>query len=604
MWSRVGPFRGSSRKGFPAFQTTDAFAMTPDVHLEGNLRVCYGQFTSAGAKPDNEDCLGIRLPEGETLATKGLALVIADGVSAADAGKEASELCVQGFLSDYYSTPDTWQVKTATHRVLSSLNRWLYSEGQRFTDERRGFISAMSALVIKSHTVHIFHVGDTRVYRLRDGELVQITKDHTTWGSGEKPYLVRAMGLDLNLDIDYWHEDAREDDVYLLTTDGIHDFLDRRQMRDLVAEDTDDLDGICAQLAALAAQAGSPDNLSAQLLRIESLPTHTRKEFCDELGRLPFPPELQPGNKLDGYEVVELLDTSPRSQLYRVRDLANGEELVMKTPSRNHEDDAAYIERFVTEEWIGKRINDPHLVKVVDKREAPNFLFYLMQRVEGQTIEEWIAAHPRPDVHKVVDIIDQTIHGLRAMHRRETLHQDLKPANIMVEPDGNVQIIDLGSAFIAGINEIRVPIERGRNLGTMRYSAPEYKLGHRPSIRSDLFSLAVITYAMLTGDRHPYGEKYEDAWTVNDFSKLEYSPAAKVNPLITNWIEGALRKGAALNPAHRHESLQEFLNDLRRPNPDFVDPSDMPLLERNPVLFWKCLAGGIFILWLLTLMFR
>ena len=578
--------------------------MTSPVHLEGNLKVNYGQYTDAGAKPDNEDCLGIRIPEGETLATKGISVVIADGVSAADAGKEASEICVQGFLNDYYSTPDTWQVKTAVHRVVSSINRWLYSEGQRFTDERKGFISAMCAMVIKSHTVHIFHVGDTRVYRLRNGDLEQLTKDHTTWGSGKKAYLARAMGLDIHLEVDYWHGDAQEDDLYLLTTDGVHDYLKRREIGTLLEEDTEDLDRICRHLAETAAQHESPDNLSAQLLRIESLPTHTRKEFCDELSRLTFPPDLQPGQKLDGYEVISLLDTSPRSQLYHVRDIDTGRELVMKTPSRNYEDDPAYIERFVTEEWIGKRINDLHLVKVIDKRQTPNFLFYLMEKVEGRNIEEWITANPKPDVNKVVDIIDQSVHGIRSMHRRETLHQDLKPANIMIEPDGNAKIVDFGSTFIAGINEIRIPLERGPKLGTMRYSAPEYKLGHRPTTRSDLFSLGVIAYAMLTGDQHPYGEGYEESWTVNEFSKLNYTPAAKHNPLVTSWIDGALKKAVAINPAHRHDAMSEFVTDLRRPNPDYIDPADMPLLERNPVLFWQILTGVVFLVWLLTLLLK
>jgi len=578
--------------------------MTSAVHLEGRLKVLYGQHTSAGAKPDNEDCLGIRIPTGEALATKGIAVVIADGVSAADAGKEASEICVQGFLSDYYSTPDAWEVKTAAHRVIAAINRWLYSEGRRFTDERKGFISAMCAMVIKSHTVHIFHVGDTRVYRLREGELEQLTNDHTAWGSAKKAYLTRAMGLDLHLEIDYWRGDVCEDDLYLLTTDGIHDYLSRAEIREALSEDTDDLDRIAERLARLAAERQSPDNLSAQVIRIESLPSRSRKEFCDQLSRLPFPPELEPGRKLDGYQVLALLDSSPRSQLYRVRDIDTGAELVMKTPSRNHEDDPAYIERFVIEEWIGKRISDPHLVKVVEKRRPPNFLFYLMEKVEGRTVEQWIAANPRPDVNQVVDIIEQTVRGLRAMHRRETLHQDLKPANIMIEPDGNAKIIDLGSTFIAGIHEIHVPIERGHKLGTLRFSAPEYRLGHRPSIKSDLFSLGVIAYSMLTGDQHPYGEKYEDCWTLKDFSRLHYIPAARHNPLVPGWIDGALKKAVSINPAHRQEALSEFVTDLRRPNPSYVNPAEMPLIERNPVLFWQVLAGIFFLIWLLTLLLK
>ncbi|MBL6763583.1 MAG: bifunctional protein-serine/threonine kinase/phosphatase [Verrucomicrobiae bacterium] len=578
--------------------------MNAVVQLEGNLRVNYGQFTSAGLKPENEDCLGVWIPEGEALGLKGIALVIADGVSAAGAGKEAGELCVRGFLADYFSTPETWLVKTSAHRVLASLNQWLYSEGRRFVDEHKGFISAMSAMVIKSRTVHVFHVGDTRVYRLRDGALEQVTNDHSTWGTAKKSFLNRAMGLDLNLDIDYWHEEAHEDDVYLLTTDGVHDHVNRRDLERLLKDDREDLDQVGRLIGELALQNGSADNISVQLIRIETLPTATRKEFCEELGRLPFPPDLRAGHKLDGYEVLALLDTNPRGQLYHVRDIESGDELVMKTPSRNFEDDPAYIERFVTEEWIGKRVSHSHLVRVVEKRRAPNFLFYLMERVRGSNLEDWIRENPRPDVNKVVDVIDQAARGLRSMHRRETLHQDLKPANIMIEPDGNVKIIDLGSASAVDIKESRVPIERGRNLGTTRYSAPEYRLGRRPTIKSDLFSLALIAYGMLTGGRHPYGERFEDAGTLGDFRKLAYTPAAKFNPLIANWMDGALRKALSINPEHRHEALSEFVTDLRRPNPDFVDPSDLPLLERDPVLFWKVMAGGLFVIWLLTLLLK
>ena len=109
---------------------------------------------------------------------------------------------------------------------------------------------------------------------------------------------------------------------------------------------------------------------------------------------------------------------------------------------------------------------------------------------------------------------------------------------------------------------------------------------------------------MLTGDQHPYGEKYEDCWTLKEFAKLEYTPAAKHNPLVTSWIDGALKKAVSINPAHRHDALSEFYTDLRRPNPNYIDPADMPLLERNPVLFWQILTGAFFIIWLLTLLLK
>jgi serine/threonine protein kinase len=97
-------------------------------------------------------------------------------------------------------------------------------------------------------------------------------------------------------------------------------------------------------------------------------------------------------------------------------------------------------------------------------------------------------------VNEVVELIEGIINGLRAMHRKETLHGDLKPDNIMIDPEGLPRIIDFGSAYIVGIREIDLPFERDFALGTERYSAPEYKLGRKLTLRADLFSLAMIAY--------------------------------------------------------------------------------------------------------------
>ena len=458
------------------------------MHVRGDLRVRYGQMTDAGSKLENEDCLGIQIPDEELAATKGFAVVIADGVSAAEAGREASEICVQGFLADYFSTPESWQVKTAAHRVLASLNCWLFSEGQRYADEHKGFVSAMSALIVKSRTAYVFHVGDTRVYRICGGEFMPLTDDHQTWISEKTRYLTRAMGLSLDLRIDYRSTSIDAGDGFFLSTDGVHDHIPRDELKRLVTAGREQPDETCREIVALALRNGSPDNLSCQLLWIDALPAADASEVYAELARLPFPPDLEPGMKLDGFEIEKLLNENPRSQLYLVRDMASNERLVMKTPSVKFADDAAYIERFIMEEWIGRRVESPHLVGVREKPRTSKFLYYLMECVEGRTLRHWIAQNPRPEIGAVTEIVRQASEGLRALHRRETLHQDLKPDNIMIQPDGNVVILDFGSTYIAGINEIDVPYERDRKLGTMRYSAPEYRLDRRPTEQSDLFS--------------------------------------------------------------------------------------------------------------------
>ena len=130
------------------------------MHLQGNIQIQSGQSTHTGPKEKNEDALGIRIPGNQSLlATKGITAVIADGVSAASAAKEASETAVGGFLNDYYETPEPWEVKTAGHRVLGALNRWLFSQGLSHNSQEKGCVCTFTSLILKSQTGYLFHIG-------------------------------------------------------------------------------------------------------------------------------------------------------------------------------------------------------------------------------------------------------------------------------------------------------------------------------------------------------------------------------------------------------------------------------------------------------------
>src|SRR5690606_290690 len=260
----------------------------------------------------NEDSMGLLVPaSAEVLASKGVCAVLADGVSSADAGREAAETCVQSFLNDYFSTPDTWTVETSARKVLSAINRWLYSRSNRFVDAAKGYVCTLSILVIKSRTAYIFYVGDTRVYRLRQGALEQLTRDHAVRVSGRTSYLARAMGLDSSVSVDLKRQAVFDSDVYLLTTDGIHDYLPAESMGRILAESAD-LQAACRRLIAEAHAAGSPDNLTCQLVRVDALPDTTADEYVQHLTELPFPPELSPGMVLDGFRVERELHASAR----------------------------------------------------------------------------------------------------------------------------------------------------------------------------------------------------------------------------------------------------------------------------------------------------
>ncbi len=564
--------------------------LVEQTHLLGKLNLAVGQYSVAGRKAQNEDAIGIRIPSGNLLTTKGAAAVIADGVSAAEAGKEASHTCVSNFLSDYFSTPESWGVKRSGQQVLTALNRWLYSRGQGFSDNSKGYISTMSTLVFKSRRAHIFHVGDSRVYRMRQGTLELLTQDHSTPVSADQSYLARAMGLDVRLDVDYQTFDLQTGDCFLQTTDGVHDVLGVDVIRSCMATPDVSLDTVCKQLVETALEKGSNDNLSCQLLRIDALPDADIDEVIDQLTQLRFPPPLESGLILDGYRILREIHASTRSQVYQVEDVSSGQQYCMKTPSVNYEDDPAYIERFVMESWVGSRINSPYVVRVVESHRPASCLYYLTEYIQGMTLRQWMRENPKPSVSEVVFLVDQIARGLRAMHARETRHQDLKPDNILIDGNGQVKIVDFGACHVAGIAEISTPLQRDRALGTASYSAPEYILGKSINYRADLFSLAVITYEMFTG-RLPFGGKFANCKSQRDFLATSYTYSYKLNPLIPHWIDCALKKALRFPEQRRHGDVAEFVYELQYPNPKYLEYHQQPLMDRDPLLAWKIIAG-------------
>jgi serine/threonine protein phosphatase PrpC len=561
------------------------------------LSITIGQYSDQGKKEENQDFYGAMMPEEPQLTSKGIAIAIADGVSSSLAGREAAESCVASFLSDYYSTPDSWTVKTSAHKILTAINSWLYSKGQQNSDpthnSARGMITTFTALVLKSTTGHIFHVGDTRVYRLQNKSIECLTTDHRRTIS-DNNYLSRAMGIDVHLEIDYRKVELETGGMFVLTTDGVHDFISNREITEIILKN-EDLDVAAKEVVQYSLDKGSTDNITCQILRIDTLPVQSANEAYNELTRLPFPPDLEPGMILDGYRIDREIHASKRTQVYKAVDTDTNNPVVIKTPSVNYEDEPSYIENFIHEEWIGKRIHNSRVLKIYKQTRPRQFLYYVTEYIDGQNLRNWMNVHSRPDIKEVRLIIEQIATGLRAFHRLEMLHQDIKPENIMIDGTGKVTIIDFGSTKIAGIAEITTPIERINLLGTMNYTAPEYLLGEPGSNRSDIFSLGTIAYELLTG-KLPYGSALEKIDIGRKPKILRYQASDQYNPMIPAWMDRALRKAVNPDPNSRYSLLSEFIHDLTHPNTEFMRDKRRPLLEQNPVVFWRGLAVAMVIL--------
>jgi serine/threonine protein kinase len=559
--------------------------------MNKTLTIRLGQCSDAGIKDDNEDFFGVLIPEGDSLENKGIAIAIADGMSGSDGGKEASQTSVRMFLSDYYSTPDAWSVKKAVSKIMSAMNTWLYSQGQKKFDSAKGMVTTFSAIVLKSQTLHLFHIGDSRVYRLREGEFEQLTQDHRIWVSNDREYLSRALGVDIHLNIDYKTLPIEVGDIYFLSTDGVHDFVNDSTLQTLIIDNISDLQHAAQSICEQASTNKSDDNITCQLVCIDTLPEEDKDELYEKLTQLPFPPDLQGGNIIDGYKIIRELVASSRSQVYLAEDTLSESDpvrqVVIKTPSVNFIDDLGYIDHFLHEEWVGKRLNSEHLIKTCAADRKRTFLYTVVEYIHGQTLAQWMLDNPKPTLIQVRGTVAQIAKGLRVMHRMEMIHQDLKPDNVIIDQNNTLKILDFGSTKIAGLVEIQSVLEHTQIVGTANYSAPEYFKGEAGTNRSDIYSLGVITYQMLTG-KLPYGEIDPLKAEKKTFS---YQPAKHYNPTVPDWIDGALKKATEPNPEKRYALLSEFIYDLSKPSERLMVADERPWLQRNPLLFWQVLAG-------------
>ena len=556
------------------------------------LRISAGQYSDKGRKEINQDFHGICIPKEPQLSGKGIAIALADGISSSAVSQEAAQAAVLALLEDYYCTSDAWSVKTSAEHVLVATNSWLHSQTQQSQhryDRERGYVCTFSGMVIKSTTAHLFHVGDARIYQLKDGALKQLTEDHRVRVSSVQSYLARALGMDRKVEVDYLPMPLSVGDVFMLATDGVYEFTDAAFVSAAVKRCADQFDQAAREIVDEALRRGSGDNLTLQIIRIDELPSPESNEMYRQLSELPFPPLLEARMNFDGYQIIREIKASARSHIYLAVDGDTSERVVIKTPSVDQADNTAFLERFLIEEWIAKRINSPHVLKPCSQTRKRNFIYVVTEYIEGQTLAQWMIDNPKPDLPAVRGIIEQIAKGLQAFHRLEMVHQDLKPDNIMLDGTGTVKILDFGATRVAGIMEIATPIEQINLLGSAAYAAPEYFLGENGSSRSDVFSLGVIAYQMLSG-RLPYGADVARARTKAAQKKLAYKTVLNEEREIPAWVDDAIRKAVEPDPFERYEELSEFVYDLHHPNNAFLNKTRPPLIERNPVIFWKSIS--------------
>ena len=591
---RVRVHTGSGRRPRPQDETATGLA------------VSLGQWSEAGRKPQNQDFYGAIVPRRPVLATKGIAIALADGISSSRFGRIAAETAVKSFLTDYYCTSDAWSVRHSAAQVIAATNAWLHGETRRTArashdgeGAERGHVTTFDALVLKGRSAHLFHVGDARISRLSGATVEPLTEDHRLILSASENYLARALGMEPHVEIDHQAVTIRQGDIFLLTTDGVHEHVSPAELCRLVREGGEDLDNAATAITAKALANGSSDNLTIQIVRIDRLPAADAGEWL-EGGDLAPPVAIpQVGATFDSWLIERLLHVGPRSHVLAARDVETGEGAALKFLASELVDDPAARRAFLMEEWVAARLSSPHCLKAASRSQPPTALYAAMELLEGRTLRTVLDETPRMPLTEVRRIVAGVAKGLQAMHRKEMVHQDLRPENVMLGDDGQVTLIDFGAARVEGVAEARPFDADNQHPGALQFAAPEQLAGQVGRVRSDVFSLGVLAYHMLTG-RLPYGAALARSRSAREQRRLAYEPAGSEAVDIPDFIEGALKQAVAIDPARRYAEVAEFVHDLTHPNPAFVTRDAQPLSLKDPVRFWQAvsavLAGLVVIL--------
>lgn len=538
-----------------------------------SLQLSFAEASAIGPREENQDALRLVTPAPALAASKGFLFAIADGVSQCADGGLAARSTLQALALDYYATPETWGVAQALDRLLLAQNRWLQANGGG-----QPLLTTVSALVIRGRRFTLAHVGDCRVYRWHADTLQRISEDHVWDQPGMQHVLKRALGLDQHLVLDFLDGELRLDESFVLLSDGIWAVLGDTAIA-AILRDQPDLNSAAQTLVSAAHLAGSQDNASALLVRVDALGETSIGDALIHLQQWPLPPALKPGQTFEGWQVEGILGQSQQSLLYRVRD-SQQQPWLLKTLPAALRDDHLAGQALLSEEWFLKRVAGRHFPEVHAASQRQH-LYYVMREYSGSTLAELherVAALP---LAQWQDLAERLLKAVGMLHRRQILHRDIKPENLLLGDDGELRLLDFGLAYCPGLSED----QPSALPGTPSYIAPEAFGGEAPTPQQDLYAVGVTLYFLLTG-HYPYGE-------IEAFQRPRFGvpvSASRYRPDLPDWIAQSLERAVAVDPGQRFETAEEWLLLLEQGERRSLSVRPRPLLEREPLKVWRTLA--------------
>ena len=261
----------------------------------------------------------------------------------------------------------------------------------------------------------------------------------------------------------------------------------------------------------------------------------------------------------DRYEVVRKLGSGGFADVFLANDRVLGREVALKVLSTRYAHDEQFVERFRREASSAAGLNHPNIVQIYDRGEAEGTYYIAMEYLEGRTLKEIIVKYAPLSTELLVSVAVQILEALRFAHRRDVIHRDIKPQNIMIDNDGRVKVTDFG---IARAGSGSTMTEAGSILGTAHYFSPEQAQGQPVEAASDLYSLGIVMYEMATGQL-PFDGDNPVSIAMKHVHDIPAAPRT-LNPALPENLEVVIMRSLGKRPVDRYLTAQAMLDDLRR----------------------------------------
>ncbi len=533
----------------------------------GGLRVHTEKFGHSRATGEQSDDAAVVFEqEGVTVAA------VADGLGSAKEGRAAANRAVTALKQNFPARPRNWTAGRACEEIIRHLNRQLWQEGMaRF--ESTELASTIAVAALEGDRLFALNAGDSRIYLWRENELRQISTDHREKNPQQRHVLTRALGLAEELSLTAVEIPVCAGDIILLCTDGVTDVLDDLTLAKLLSQGVMAV-GITAEAGKLATDETRDDATAASLQVLETGAPHNAREQT-----LRVPAALTAGEVVDGFTLRRSFRASDRIWLAA----RQGDSFVLKFAPRDAASDEATLAAFIREIWHATQLQSDFFPTAFVPENA-TARYYAQEYLHAPTLKKFLADNGPLPAAQAAELGRLLLRAEQFLLGHGFVHGDLKPENILVVREENAvrfKLIDLGS--VAEIFSLQ-----GR-AGTPSYLAPERFTGAAMTERTEIFAVGTVLYEALAG-RLPHGE-------VEPFQQPVFNsprPVTAFNHHVPPWLEAIVMRATVADPERRQQNYSEMLYELD--NPEKVQPFfrvGTPLLERNPLLFYKI---GFFVL--------